>query len=221
MKIGTISNESGYLLDLTQYVIIFDKIKIMLRTLATVNVLYKELLLLYQKRIKEGFSMKLWNKTILAAAITLLIAGCDDADKKVDSNLNQAKEAASQIKDAAADKASSIKDEADKHIDAVKQEADKQADQLTEKAKSIKAEADDKAQSLADQAKAKGDDVKADAKQKSDQVVEKAEQIKAQAISGANELATDAAAKTQEIKDSMKKDNTPAQADSTPNENKQ
>ncbi len=57
--------------------------------------------------------MKLWNKTILAAAITLLIAGCDDADKKVDSNLNQAKEAASQIKDAAADKASSIKDEAD------------------------------------------------------------------------------------------------------------
>lgn len=52
--------------------------------------------------------MKLWNKTILTAAITFLIVGCDDADKKLDSNLNQAKEAASQIKDAAAEKASSI-----------------------------------------------------------------------------------------------------------------
>lgn len=103
------------------------------------NVLYKEVALLYQKRIKEEFSMKLWNKAILAAAIILLIAGCDDADKRVDSNHNQAKEAASQIKDAVADKASFFKDEANKHIDAVKQEADKQADQLIEKAKSIKA----------------------------------------------------------------------------------
>ena len=63
--------------------------------------------------------------------------------------------------------------------------------------------------------------MKADAVQKRDHVVEKAEQIKAQAISGANELTTDAAAKTQEIKDSMKKDNSSAQADSTPTDNRQ
>lgn len=119
------------------------------------NVLNKEVVVIYQKQINEEFFMKLWSKTILATAMTLFITGCDDADKKVDSNLNQAKEATSQIIDAAADKASSIKNEADKHIDALKQDADKQADQLSEKAKSIKANADAITQSLADRTKAK------------------------------------------------------------------
>lgn len=110
--------------------------------------------------------MELWSKTILAAVITLLIVGCDDADKNLDSNLNQAKVAAIHTIDAAVDKASSINNEAGNHIDAVKQETGKQADQLTEKANSIKADADAKTQSLIVHAKAKVDEVKVDAKQK-------------------------------------------------------
>ena len=109
--------------------------------------------------------MKLWNKTILAAAITLLIAVCDDADKKVDSNLNQTK-TASQIKDAAA-KASSIKYEADKHIDAVKQGSriSKQINSLKRQNPS-KAEADAKSTILLIRLKRKEMKLKADAKQK-------------------------------------------------------
>lgn len=60
--------------------------------------------------------MKLWNKTILAVAITLLIAGCEDSDKKIDTNIQQAKSSAAQIKDVAAEKASAIEDEAEKRL---------------------------------------------------------------------------------------------------------
>ncbi|WP_168394642.1 E3 ubiquitin--protein ligase [Erwinia amylovora] len=153
--------------------------------------------------------MKLWNKTLLASAICLLISGCDDASK-VDANLDKAKDNAAQIKDAAADKASALEKDVDKHIDAIKQEASTQAQQLTDKAKAIKAEADSKAASLSDEARNKAEAIKADAKQQSDRIVEQAGQIKDNAIAGANTLASDAAGQAKEIKDSIQ----PKQADS-------
>ncbi len=63
--------------------------------------------------------MKLWSKTLIASAVCLFLAGCDDSSK-VDANLDKAKDNAQQIKEAASDKADAIKDEADKHIDAIK-----------------------------------------------------------------------------------------------------
>ena len=63
--------------------------------------------------------MKLWSKTLIASAVCLFLAGCDDSSK-VDANLDKAKDNAQQIKEAASDKAEAIKDQADKHIDAIK-----------------------------------------------------------------------------------------------------
>ena len=70
--------------------------------------------------------MKLWSKTLIASAVCLILAGCDDSSK-VDANLDKAKDNAQQIKEAASDKAEAIKDEADKHIDTIKKQA---ADEL-------------------------------------------------------------------------------------------
>ena len=70
--------------------------------------------------------MKLWSKTLIASAVCLFLAGCDDSSK-VDANLDKAKDNAQQIKEAASDKAEAIKDQADKHIDAIKKQA---ADEL-------------------------------------------------------------------------------------------
>lgn len=95
--------------------------------------------------------MKLWSKTLIASAVCLILAGCDDSSK-VDANLDKAKDNAQQIKEAASDKAEAIKDEADKHIDAIKKQAADEANNLSSQASSIKAEADKKAEAIAQQA---------------------------------------------------------------------
>jgi gas vesicle protein len=87
--------------------------------------------------------MKLWSKTLIASAVCLILAGCDDSSK-VDANLDKAKDNAQQIKEAASDKAEAIKDQADKHIDAIKKQAADEANNLSSQASSIKAEADKK-----------------------------------------------------------------------------
>lgn len=74
--------------------------------------------------------MKLWSKTLIASAVCLFLAGCDDSSK-VDANLDKAKDNAQQIKEAASDKADAIKDEADKHIDAIKKQAADEANNLS------------------------------------------------------------------------------------------
>lgn len=146
--------------------------------------------------------MKLWSKTLIASAVCLFLAGCDDSSK-VDANLDKAKDNAQQIKEAAADKAEAIKDQADKHIDAIKKQAADEANSLSSQASSIKAEADKKAEAIAQQAQAQADAVKQDARQKSDQIVQEAGKIKDNAIVDANNLASDAANKTKEIKESI------------------
>ncbi|SAQ06047.1 late embryogenesis abundant (LEA) domain-containing protein [Klebsiella michiganensis] len=77
--------------------------------------------------------MKLWSKTLIASAVCLILAGCDDSSK-VDANLDKAKDNAQQIKEAASDKAEAIKDEADKHIDAIKKQAADEANNLSSQA---------------------------------------------------------------------------------------
>lgn len=121
--------------------------------------------------------MKLWSKTLIASAVCLFLAGCDDSSK-VDANLDKAKDNAQQIKEAASDKAEAIKDQADKHIDAIKKQAADEANSLSSQASSIKAEADKKAEAIAQQAQAQADAVKQDARQKSDQIVGKREKLK-------------------------------------------
>ena len=82
--------------------------------------------------------MKLWSKTLIASAVCLFLAGCDDSSK-VDANLDKAKDNAQQIKEAASDKADAIKvQEAGKIKDSAIVDANNLANDAANKTKEIK-----------------------------------------------------------------------------------